>query len=334
MRAYAIRRLLLIIPTLFILTILVFLLVRFIPGDVIDVIEGRMVFEGGNVELDREAVERMLGLDVPVYVQYGRWMGVLPTPHWITGESRFNGLLQGTLGDSLFGGLTVLERIIGNLPVTIELGLIALVLGQLIALPVGIYSAIRQDTPADYAGRSVAIIGLATPNFWLGIMVMIFPAIWWGWAPPMQYIPFTEDPLRNLGVLIIPSVILGTALSAGMMRMTRTMMLEVLRQDYVRTAWAKGLKERVVIMRHAVKNALIPVVTLIGLQLPILVGGAVIMENIFNLPGLGRLFLTALQDRDYPVVSGINLFFATMVVGINLMIDLIYPYLDPRVRYS
>ena len=326
MRAYAIRRLLLIIPTLFILTILVFLLVRFIPGDVIDVIEGRMVFEGGNVELDREAVERMLGLDVPVYVQYGRWMGVLPTPHWITGESRFNGLLQGTLGDSLFGGLTVLERIIGNLPVTIELGLIALVLGQLIALPVGIYSAIRQDTPADYAGRSIAVIGMATPNFWLGIMVMIFPAIWWGWAPPMQYISFTEDPLGNLGILVIPGVILGTALSAGTMRMTRTMMLEVLRQDYIRTARSKGLKDGAVIMRHAVKNALIPIVTLVGMQLPILVGGSVIMENIFNLPGLGRLMLSALEVRDYPMVSGINLFFATVVVGVNLMIDLIYPY--------
>ena len=334
MRAYLIRRLLLIIPTLFILTILVFLLVRFIPGDVIDLIEGRLVQQGQNTGIDREAVERMMGLDVPVYVQYGRWMGVLPTPHWITGESRFNGLLQGALGDSLFGGPAVEERIIGSLPVTIELGLMALVLGQLIALPVGIYSAIRQDTPADYAGRSIAIIGMATPNFWLGIMVMIYPAIWWGWSPPMEWVSFTEDPLGNLGILIIPGVILGTALSAGTMRMTRTMMLEVLRQDYIRTARSKGLKDRAVIMRHAVKNALIPIVSLIGLQLPILVGGSVIMENIFNLPGLGRLMLSALEVRDYPMVSGINLFFATVVVGVNLMIDLIYPYLDPRVRYS
>ena len=163
---------------------------------------------------------------------------------------------------------------------------------------------------------------------------MIYPAIWWGWAPPMELIPFTEEPLGNLWVFLIPSVILGTASSAATMRMTRTMMLEVLRQDYIRTAWAKGLKERVVIMRHAVKNALIPVVTLIGLQLPILVGGAVIMENIFNLPGLGRLLVNALEERDYPVVSGVNLVFATVVIGVNLMIDLMYPYLDPRVRYS
>ena len=153
-------------------------------------------------------------------------------------------------------------------------------------------------------------------------------------TPPMEWVPFTEDPLESLGILIIPAVILGTALSASTMRMTRTMMLEVLRQDYIRTAWAKGLRERAVVTRHAVKNALIPVVTLIGLQLPILVGGAVIMENIFNLPGLGRLMVNALNERDYPVVSGINLVFATAVLGINLMIDMIYPFLDPRVRYS
>jgi peptide/nickel transport system permease protein len=226
------------------------------------------------------------------------------------------------------------EKIIHRLPVTIQLGLMSIVIGLLIALPVGIYSAIRQDTAADYVGRSAAIIGLVTPNFWLGIMVMIYPAIWWGWAPPMRLVPLSEDLLGNLAVFLIPSLIVGTAMSAATMRMTRTMMLEVLRQDYIRTAWSKGLKERVVVVRHAVKNALIPVVSLIGLQLPILVGGAVIMENIFNLPGLGRLMLDALTDRDYPVVSGINLFFATGVVLLNLLIDLIYPYLDPRVRYE
>ena len=321
MRAYIIRRLLLIIPTLFILSILVFLSVRFIPGDIIDQIVTRMEIAGGYGRVDREALERMLGLDVPVFVQYGRWLGDI--------------FLHGTLGYSLLGGaVSIEEKIIGRLPVTIELGIMAIVIGLLIALPAGIYSAIRQDTAADYVGRSIAIIGLATPNFWLALMVMLYPVIWWGWSPPMEWVPFTEDPLGNLGVFIIPSVILGTAMSAATMRMTRTMMLEVLRQDYIRTAWAKGLKERVVVMRHAVKNALIPVVTLIGMQLPILVGGAVIMENIFNLPGLGRLFVDALDERDYPVVSGVNLVFATGVIGVNLMIDLIYPYLDPRVRYS
>ena len=319
MRAYIIRRLLLIIPTVFILTILVFVSVRFIPGDVVDVMVGRMQYWIAS-ELDREALERRLGLDVPVYVQYGRWLGDI--------------FLHGSLGESLWGDWSVEDKIIGRLPVTIELGVMAIVIGLLIALPVGIYSAIRQDTAADYVGRSVAIVGLATPNFWLGIMVMIYPAIWWGWSLPMKMITFSEDPLGNLGMFLIPSLILGTYLAAATMRMTRTMMLEVLRQDYIRTAWSKGLKERVVIMRHAIKNALIPVVTLIGLQLPILVGGSVIMENIFNLPGLGQLMLTALEDRDYPVVSGVNLFFATAVVGINLFIDLVYAFLDPRVRYK
>ena len=333
MRAYIIRRLLLIIPTLFILSILVFLSVRFLPGDVIDAMLGKPEFIG--LELDREAVERVLGLDVPAHVQYGRWIGVLPTPDWVTGESHLKGILQGSLGHSLFGDhMPVEERIIGRLPVTVELGVMAIVIGLLIALPVGIYSAIRQDTAADYAGRSFAIVGLATPNFWLALMVMIYPTIWWGWTPPLEWVPFTEDPQGNLWGLFFPSLILGTASSAATMRMMRTMMLEVLRQDYIRTAWSKGLKERVVIIRHTIKNAFIPVVSLIGLQLPILVGGAVIMETIFNLPGIGRLLLIALDDRDYPMVSGINLFFATGVVLLNLLIDLIYPYLDPRVRYE
>ena len=320
MGAYIVRRLLLIIPTVFILTILVFLSVRFIPGDVVDVIQGRMELYGAGV-IDREAVERRLGLDMPVHVQYGRWVGGI--------------FLHGTLGESLFGGaLTVEEKIIDRLPVTIELGVLAMVIGLLIALPVGIYSAIRQDTAADYLGRFLAVIGLSTPNFWLGVMVMIYPTIWWGWTPPLEWIPFTEDPLGNLWGLFFPSLILGTASAAATMRMMRTMMLEVLRQDYIRTAWSKGLKERIVVIRHAIKNALIPVVSLIGLQLPILIGGAVIMEDIFNLPGLGRLMLDALQNRDYPLVSGINLLFATGVVGINLFVDLIYAFLDPRVQYK
>ena len=317
MKAYIIRRLLLTIPTLFILTILVFLSVRFIPGDVIDVMAGRAEWWEGGV--DREAVERMLGLDLPVHVQYGRWIG---------------GILRGTLGESMMGGWRIEERMLGRLPVTVELGVLAILIGLVIALPVGIYSAVRQYTAADYLGRSAAIMGLATPNFWLGTMVMIYPAIWWAWSPPMEFVSFSEDPLGNLGMFLIPSLILGTYLAASTMRMTRTMMLEVLRQDYIRTAWAKGLLERSVILRHAVKNAIIPVVTLVGMQLPILVGGSVIIENIFNLPGLGGLMLDALNERDYPVVSAVNLFFATVVVAVNLLTDLLYASLDPRIRYE
>ena len=322
MRTYIIRRVLLLIPTFFLLTVLVFLSVRFLPGDAVDFMMARLAAaegHGGMVHLDRERVERLLGLDVPAPVQYVRWLGGI--------------FLHGTLGESLLGGFTVEERIIGRLPITVELGVLSILIGLVIAVPVGIYSAVRQDTAGDYVGRSIAIIGLATPNFWLATLVLTFPAIWWAWAPPLRMVAFPDDPLRNLGHLLIPSLILGTYLAATVMRMTRTMMLEVLRQDFIRTAWAKGLRERVIILRHVIKNALIPVVTLIGLQLPILVGGSVIMENMFALPGLGRLMLDALSARDYPVVSGINLFFATAVMSINLLIDILYGYLDPRVKY-
>ena len=319
MRAYVIRRVLLVIPTLFLVSALVFLSVRFIPGDIVDVMSARMEYVGSG-DINRELLRERLGLDRPVYVQYARWVSDI--------------LLRGTLGESLYGGFRVEERLAGRLGITIELGLVAVIAGLLIALPVGIYSAIRQYTAADYAGRSFAILGLATPNFWIGLMVMIYPAIWWGWTPPMTHVRFTAEPWENLRMFIIPSLILGTYLAASTMRMTRTMMLEVLRQDYVRTAWAKGLRERRVVLRHAVKNALIPVVTLVGLQLPIIAGGSVIIENIFNLPGLGRLMLIALNERDYPVISGVNLFFATVVVLVNLVTDLTYAFLDPRIRYE
>ena len=269
MRAYIIRRVLLLIPTFLLLSILVFLSVRFLPGDAVDALISDMQYVIGDI--DREALERMLGLDQPIYVQYGRWLAGI--------------FLHGTLGNSLLGAWRVEEKILGRLPTTVELGVMAIVIGLLIGLPVGIYSAMRRNTAADYVGRSVAIIGLATPNFWLATLILTFPAIWWAWSPPLTLVPFRTDPLDNLAVFIIPSLILGTYLAAATMRMTRTMMLEVLRQDYVRTAWSKGLQERVVIVRHAIKNALIPVVTLIGLQMPILIGGSVIMENIFGLPG-------------------------------------------------
>ena len=317
MRAYIVRRLILVVPTLLILSTIVFLTVRFIPGDAIDAMVSSSDYLA--LDLDRETLMKQLGLDVPMHIQYAKWMRGM--------------LLNGTFGDSLMGSWRVEEKIVGRLPVTIQLGVMAIAIGMIISLPVGIYSAVRQDTVSDYIGRTLAIIGLAAPNFWLGTLVMIFPAVWWGWSPPLEMIPFTKDPIGSLYGTLIPSLILGTGMAAGTMRLTRTMMLEVLRQDYIRTAWSKGLKERVVITRHATKNALIPVITGIGLQLPLLVGGSVIIENIFNLPGLGQLALQALLDRDYPVVSGVNMFFGAAVIFINLIIDLIYPYLDPRVRY-
>ena len=318
MRTYIIRRLLLVVPTLFLVTIIVFLVVRMIPGDVIDAMMADMVNLSPIGDELREIIEQRLGLDLPVHVQYARWIG---------------GVLQGDLGLSLRGEVPITPRILSRLPVTLELGVFAVIVGLLISLPIGIYSAIRQNTIGDYAGRGIAVTFISVPTFWTSTMVMLYPAIWWGWAPSVKLIPFTEDPLGNLGMFLLPAAILGMVLSGTTMRMTRTMALEVLRQDYIRTAWSKGLREKIVVMRHVLKNALIPVVTIVGFQLPILIGGAVIIEQIFVLPGIGTLLLDAIQKRDYPIVSGINLFIATAVLLINLLIDLTYAYLDPRVRY-
>jgi len=315
-RAYIIRRLLLIIPTLFIASLIIFFMIRLIPGSIIDL----MVQEQQSVTgMNREAIEHDLGLDVPIHVQYGRWV--------------VNIFLHGSLGLSLWKKIPVTGLILERLPVTIELGLLALLVGVAVALPIGVYSAIRQDTAGDYFGRTISILAMSVPGFWIGTMIMVFPALWWSWSPPVQLIRFVDDPLHNLGQFIIPAAVMGMAMSGITMRMTRTMMLEVLRQDYIRTAWSKGLRERVVVLRHALKNALIPVVTIIGLQMPVLIGGAVVMEQIFALPGIGRLMLDAINSRDYPIVSGVMLFMAMFVLLINLTVDLTYSFLDPRVQY-
>jgi len=339
---YIVKRVLLIIPTLWLVTLITFLLVRLIPGDVVDVMYAEMIgmSTSGGVSsttgtiIDREDVLRVLGLDVPMHIQYMRWMGFFPTPDPETGESRYEGILQGDFGDSIWQQATVYETFVQRLPVSIELGILAIVIGLIIAIPVGIFSAIRQDTMTDYVGRAVAITGLAVPNFWIATMVMVYPAIWWNWSPSMQYIKLGDDLMGNLGMMWIPALIMGTSMSAGTMRFTRTMMLEVLRQDYIRTAWSKGLKERVIVARHALRNALIPVITIIGMQVPLLIGGTVIMEQIFNLPGVGRYLLGAIGRRDYPVVSGTNLMIAAFVLLNNVVIDLAYAYLDPRVKYQ
>ena len=327
MYAYVIRRLLIMIPTLLLVSLIIFFVVRFIPGDIIDA----MLASPGaaDVEIDRAAVEHEMGLDAPVMVQYGRWLGV-----WPQMDDTFSGIFQGDLGVSGWQRISVLELVAGKWPVTLELGLLGLIIAQLIALPIGIYSALRQDKWGDYIGRSFAILCISIPGFWLGTLVIMFPAIWWNYMPPIMLIPFTDDPIGNLRMFIVPAIILGMALGGLTMRMTRTMMLEVLRQDYIRTAWAKGLRERIVIIRHALKNALIPVVTLIGLQLPVLLGGTVIIEQIFVLPGMGRLILSGVLQRDEPLVSGALLFFSVGLLLINLAVDLTYAYLDPRVQYK
>ena len=330
MRAYAIRRLLLIIPTLGLVTIIVFLLVRFIPGDVIDMMMAQMSEQSGmGAELTEEYLREAMGLDQPLLVQYGRWLGVWPHE---TGE--VSGIFQGDLGESLWKSESISEEIIQRLPVSLELGIIALITGGLIAIPIGVYSAIRQDTTGDYLGRTAAILAISLPSFWIGTMVIVYPSIWWGWTPSLEYIPIVDDLGANLVQFGIPGLIMGMVTSGTVMRMTRTMMLEVLRQDYIRTAWAKGLKERTIIVRHAMKNALIPVVTIWGMMLPFLISGTVITEQIFCLPGIGRLMFEALNQRDYPIISGINLVLATVVLLSNLLVDLTYAWMDPRVQYQ
>ncbi len=243
-------------------------------------------------------------------------------------------VIHGDLGDSLWQETKVSEEILARLPVTLELGVIALIVGLIIAIPVGVYSAVRQDTIGDYAGRTVAILGMAIPGFWLGTMIMVYPAIWWGWSPSIDLPSFRQNPIENLKTFIIPGLVLGFALSGVTMRMTRAMVLEVLRQDYIRTAWAKGLRERTVILRHALRNALIPVITLIGLQVPILIGGTIVMEQIFVLPGMGMLMFEAINQRDYPIITGVMLVIGLFILVINLIVDMSYGYLDPKVRYK
>ena len=306
------------IPTLIFATLIIFFLMRMIPGHVIDLMLSQ--HDVAADPLTREKVLEELGLDVPVHVQYVRWIGDI--------------VLRGDLGDSLWRGTPVWDHIKNRIPITLQLGFLSLLISLIIAIPIGVYSAIRQDTILDYLGRTVSILGLAVPYFWVATMVMVYPAIWWGWSPQTELISFWEDPLGNLGQFIIPAVILGLFLSAVTMRMTRAMMLEVLRHDYIRTAWAKGATENIIIYRHALKNALIPVITLVGIQTPILIGGTVVIETIFSLPGIGLLLYDSVQQRDYPMISGLLLVIGVFILIINLLVDLSYGALDPKVRYN
>jgi len=317
MGAYLARRLLALLPTLLLASLIVFFTIRLIPGDVIDLMLSQNDVAAD--KLNRDQLVAALGLDRPVWEQYLRWVGAI--------------VLHGDLGQSLWQSTPVTELLSGRLPVTFQLGAMALVVALTIALPIGIYSALRQDTAGDYIGRSFSILLLAVPSFWLATMVVVFPSIWWGWSPQVDYVRFSDDPWENLQRMALPAIVLGAGLSAITMRLTRTMMLEVLRQDYIRTAWAKGLPERLVVVRHALRNALVPVVTLVGLQAPLLLGGAVILEQIFVIPGMGLLLLEAVNQRDYPIITGVFLVVGVAIMAINLVVDLSYGLLDPKVRY-
>ena len=315
MRGYIIRRMLLIIPTLFFFSTIVFFAVRFLPGDIVSIMLSKYRTAG----LDREQIARQLGVDVPMHVQYIRWIRGI--------------LLHGDFGRSLDNQRPVTEKIFPRSIPTLELGFVALLVSLLFGLPIGIYSALRQDTTGDYITRSISILFISTPEFFIAILVMIYPVLWFGWAPSVTMIRWSEDPLGHLVMILVPGTVLGLLISGMTMRMMRTMMLEVLRQDYIRTAWAKGLRERVVVVRHALKNALIPVITVVGTQIPWMVGGAVIIETVFALPGLGTLMIDSIFSRDYPAVSGINMIVGTFLVLVNFLVDITYAWLDPRIRY-
>lgn len=315
MQRYILRRLLLTVPTLFGVTLLVFSMVRFLPGDVVTM----MIQDYSGYATDLSELRGKLGLDQPIHLQYLTWIG---------------GIVRGDLGVSLRDKTPIIQDLSQRMPVTLELGALGLLISLVIAIPLGVYSAVRQDTMSDYIARSTAIGMLAIPGFWLATLAITLPSIWWQWTPPLRYTQLIDDPGKNLSQMILPAIILGIGLSGTVMRLTRTQMLEVLRQDYVRTAWSKGLSERMVLFRHALKNAIIPVVTVLGLQITVLISGAVVLESIFVVPGMGRYLLDAISSRDYPQVQAVVLIFATLIIFSNLLVDLLYAWLDPRIRYS
>jgi peptide/nickel transport system permease protein len=303
---------LLFIPSALLATFLVFAMVRVVPGNVVDL----MLQENGS-GYSHQALEHRLGLDQPIPKQYLIWVG---------------GVVRGDLGRSLWNNQATAAEIGRALPITLELSVMALTLAVAIGLSIGVFAATRADTPLDYLFRSFSILGLSIPGFWIATLVILFPAIWWGITPSFSYIPFTQDPMGNFAQFLIPAAILGIERAASYMRFTRTSMMEVLRRDYVRTSRAKGLGERTLILRHAMRNALIPVVTLVGLSVPILLSGTVILESIFALPGMGQLTLRAVTQRDYPLLQAIVLLYTFVVLFSNLVVDVGYGWLDPRIR--
>lgn len=313
---YITRRMVGLIPTLMILLFLVVVMVELIPGDIIDLILEEKFSQNDEARL---ILERELGLDQPLIVRYFEYIG---------------GLIRGDLGNSLWTDQPVAGLIVQRALPTIEIGILSIIIGGVLGILIGTISAIRQDSALDYGLRSVAILGLSIPNFALSTAYVVFPAIWWGVAPNMRYVDFVDAPVEHLKIIIPPAIILGISLSATLMRLMRTTMLNELRQDYVRTAHSKGLLFRYVVVRHVLKNALIPVITLLGLQIAFLIGGSVITESVFAIPGVGRLLLSSIANRDYPVIQGIVVIIGLFVITTNLLIDLSYAWLDPRIRYS
>jgi peptide/nickel transport system permease protein len=302
--------------TLLGLTVLVFLMLRLIPGTVVE----QMI--GADAVVSTAMVDQLkafFGLDQPWYVQYGRWMARL---------------VHGDLGTSWRTGKPVIALIVERLPVTIELTLMAVAFAVVLGIATGIVSAIRRDGAVDNVTRVGALLGLSVPVFWQGTMLILFLSIYLRWMPPVVWVDFIRDPVRNLTIMLLPALCLGTASAASIARTTRACMLDVLGSEYIRTAAAKGLVPRLVVLKHALKNALIPIVTVVGLQMGILLGGSVVVEEVFTLPGVGRLVLWSIYQRDYPLTQSTILFVAVMFMVINLIVDMLYAYLDPRIRYG
>jgi peptide/nickel transport system permease protein len=313
-KQYVLRRLALAVPTLVLVSLIVFSIMRFMPGDVVL----RMV-EGHAYAPTVDALRSELGLDRPAHVQYLDWIGGI--------------VLRGDFGNSYWTRQPILDEFVRRFPVTLELAALTILVSVVLGVLVGVVSAVRQDTASDYVGRILAILALSVPYFGLAVLVVVLPSIYFKWTPVWTYVPFTADPLQNLKIMIVPALVFGVTRAGPIMRIMRSALLDVLRQDYIRTAWSKGLPERAIVLRHALKNAMIPVVSLVGLQMPLYIGGSVIVEAIFRLPGVGLFFFEALTRLDYPVVQSVNLIVATMVVSLNLAIDLTYAFLDPRIRY-
>ena len=313
MKRYLAKRLLIAVPSLLIASLIVFTLPRLLPGDAVQLMLAEKAYAK-----DVDELRAKLGLDRPLAVQYVEWLGRVT---------------RGDLGESLWTRRPVLQELGQRLPVTLELAFFALAFALAIAVPVGVISAARADTLQDYVARSAAILGLSVPGFWLATLLIVLPAIWWGWRPVAEFTEFGTNPLAHVAQFLLPALILGVAAGAALMRLTRGMLLEVLRQDYVRTAWAKGLGERVIVLKHGLRNAIIPVVTLLGTQLPQIFGGTVVIETVFGLPGMSRFLFDAINQRDYPVIQGVNLVVVSTVVLINLAVDALYAVLDPRIRY-
>lgn len=321
MARYILTRLALIVPVVLIVSLMVFSLIRVAPGDVVELMMEGMA-TGGSVGAAEKTAARLraeLGLDKPIYVQYLVYMG---------------DLLRGDFGKSVWTGRPALGEIGKALPVTLELTAISMVIAVLISVPLGTVSAVRQDTWIDYGARIGAIVGLSLPSFWTGTIIVVFLALAAGYAVPLGYAGPLESPWANFQKMIFPAFVLGIGLAGSLARMVRSSLLEVLRQEYVRTALGKGLSERVVVVRHAMKNALIPVITIMGLQLGGLLGGTVIVETIFSVPGIGSLTVSAIQRRDFTQLQANVLFFSTFLLLINFCVDILYSWLDPRIRYS